>query len=89
VAHWRQDLPPGAFLDVQYEDVVADVEGAARRILAHCDLPWDEKCLSFHETNRPVRTASATQVRQPIYSSAVGRWRVYEEFLDPLLQGLG
>ncbi len=89
MAHWRRVLPPGAFLDVRYEDVVADVEGEARRILAHCGLPWDERCLNFHETDRPVRTASATQVRQPIYNNAVGRWRVYEEFLAPLLEALG
>ena len=49
----------------------------ARRIIAYCGLPWDDRCLSFHETDRPVRTASATQVRQPIYNSAIGRWRVY------------
>ncbi len=89
MAHWRNALPTGAFLDVRYEDVVADTEGAARRILAHCGLPWDDRCLAFHETDRPVRTASATQVRQPIYASAVGRWRVYEEFLGPLLTALG
>jgi tetratricopeptide (TPR) repeat protein len=89
MAHWRKILPPGRFLDVRYEDVVADTEGAARRILAHCDLPWDDRCLAFHQTDRPVRTASAPQVRQPIYRSAVGRWRVYEEFLTPLLNALG
>jgi tetratricopeptide (TPR) repeat protein len=88
MAHWRKVLPEGRMLDVRYEDVVADLEGAARRIIAHCGLPWDDRCLSFYETARPVRTASASQVRQPIYSSAVGRWRVYEEFLDPLLAGL-
>jgi tetratricopeptide (TPR) repeat protein len=87
--HWHRVLPPGRILDVRYEDVVADLEGQARRILEYCGLPWDERCLSFHETDRPVRTASATQVRQPIYKSAVGRWRVYEEFLQPLLSGLG
>jgi hypothetical protein len=89
MAHWRRVLPPRSFLDVQYEEVVADLAGVARRIIAHCDLPWDDRCLSFHETDRPVRTASATQVRQPIYSSAVGRWRVYEEFLGPLMTALG
>jgi tetratricopeptide (TPR) repeat protein len=89
MAHWRSVLPRGRILDVRYEDVVADLEGQARRIIAHCGLPWDERCLSFHETDRPVRTASATQVRQPIYNSAVGRWRVYSEHLAPLLAALG
>ena len=88
MAHWRRVLPQGRILDVRYEDVVADLESQARRIIAHCGLPWDDRCLSFHETERPVRTASATQVRQPIYTSAVGRWRVYEEFLAPLLAEL-
>jgi hypothetical protein len=87
--HWRRVLPRGKILDVRYEDVVADLEGQARRIIAHCGLPWDDRCLSFHETDRPVRTASATQVRQPIYNSAVGRWRVYAEHLGPLLGALG
>jgi tetratricopeptide (TPR) repeat protein len=88
MGHWRAVLPAGRILDVRYEDVVADLEGQARRIIAHCGLPWHDRCLSFHETDRPVRTASATQVRQPIYTSAVGRWRVYEEQLGPLLRAL-
>jgi hypothetical protein len=87
--HWHRVLPHGRILDVRYEDVVADLEGQARRIIEYCGLPWDDRCLSFHETDRPVRTASATQVRQPIYKNAVGRWRVYEEFLGPLLAELG
>jgi tetratricopeptide (TPR) repeat protein len=85
MAHWRNVLPGGRILDVRYEDVVADLGGQARRIIAHCGLPWDDRCLAFHKTDRPVRTASATQVRQPIYKSAVGRWRVYEDHLGPLL----
>jgi len=89
MAHWRRVLPAQAILDVRYEDVVDDLEAQARRIIAYCGLPWDDRCLSFHETERPVRTASATQVRQPIYKSAVGRWRVYEEQLEPLLTALG
>ncbi len=89
MAHWRRVLPRGRILDVRYEDVVADLEGQARRIINHCGLPWDERCLSFHETVRPVRTASATQVRRPIYKSAVGRWRRYEKDLGPLLSALG
>ena len=89
MAHWRRVLPAQSILEVRYEDVVADLEGQARRIIAYCDLPWDARCLSFHETERPVRTASATQVRQPIYKSAVNRWRVYEGQLAPLLDALG
>ena len=88
MAHWRRVLPKGRMLEVRYEDVVADLDGQARRIIDYCGLPWDDRCLAFHETDRPVRTASATQVRQPIYNSAVGRWKVYEEFLGPLLKEL-
>jgi tetratricopeptide (TPR) repeat protein len=88
MAHWRRVLPKERMLDVRYEDVVADLEALARRIIAHCGLPWDDRCLAFHKTDRPVRTASAIQVRQPIYASAVGRWKVYEEFLGPLLKEL-
>jgi tetratricopeptide (TPR) repeat protein len=89
MSHWRRVLPAKTILDIRYEDVVADLEKQARRIIDYCGLPWDDRCLSFHETDRPVRTASATQVRQPIYKSAVGRWRVYEGQLEPLLRGLG
>jgi len=88
MAHWHRVLPAGRILDVHYEEVVTDLEGQARRIIAHCGLPWDDRCLSFHETERPVRTASFMQVRQPIYKKAVGRWREYEEFLGPLLAAL-
>jgi hypothetical protein len=86
--HWRQVLPAQSLLDVRYEDVIGDLEGQARRIIAYCELPWDSRCLAFHETDRPVRTASATQVRQPIYTTAVGRWRAYQDRLGPLLQAL-
>ena len=88
MAHWHRVLPAGRILDVSYEETVADLEGAARRILAHCGLPWDPRCLDFHLTERVVRTASATQVRQPIYTSSVGRWRAYEPLLGPLLAEL-
>jgi tetratricopeptide (TPR) repeat protein len=87
--HWRRVLPPGVMLEVQYEDVVADLEGQARRIVAHCGLDWDEACLAFHETQRTVHTASVAQVRQPIYQSSVGRWRAYESLMQPFLEALG
>ncbi len=89
MAHWHRALPPGRILDVHYEDVVADLEGAARRMVAHCGLPWDARCLDFHRTERNVQTASAAQVRRPIYRSSVARWRKYEAFLGPLLAELG
>ena len=88
MAHWRRVLPPGRVLDVHYEDVVDDVEGAARRILAHCGLDWDARCLDFHRTERSVQTASAAQVRKPIYRDAIARWRRYERFLGPLMAEL-
>ena len=86
--HWRTVLAPDVMLDVQYEELVADLEGQARRIVAHCGLEWDPRCLAFHRTERSVRTASASQVRQPVYKSSVGRWRAYEPFLAPLLAAL-
>lgn len=89
MAHWRKVLPAGAFLDVAYEDVVNDLEGPARRMIAYCGLEWDERCLSFHRTERAVRTASAVQVRQPLFRSSLQRWRRYEGELGPLLQALG
>jgi len=88
MAHWHQVLPPGRILDVAYEDIVADLEGEARRIMAHCGLPWDARCLDFHSTERVVRTASAAQVRRPIYASSVGRRRAYQSMLGPLLAEL-
>jgi len=86
--HWRDVLPPGVMLDVRYEDLVDDVEANARRIIAHCGLDWEDGCLTFHQTRRPVRTASSAQVRQPIYRSSVGRWRPYRDLLQPLLDAL-
>jgi len=74
---------------VRYEDVIDDLEGQARRLIVHCGLDWDAACLEFHTTERPVRTASASQVRQPLYRSAVGRWRAYGALLAPLLAALG
>jgi len=86
--HWRSVLPAESFIEVQYEDIVADMETQARRLIAYCDLPWDDACLSFYKTQRNIRTASVTQVRQPIYTSSVERWRHYERFLAPLLREL-
>jgi hypothetical protein len=86
--HWEEVLPDGVMLDVRYEDVVDDIEGQARRVIAHCGLEWEEQCLAFHQTKRPVRTASVTQVRRPIYRDSVGRWRPDKALLEPLLEAL-
>ena len=88
MAHWRAVLPPNFLLEVQYEDVVANLEGQTRRMLAHCGLEWNEACLNFHQTDRAVMTASAAQVRQPIYRSSIGSWRRHEQHLRPLLEAL-
>lgn len=85
--HWHAVLP-GRVLTVQYEDLVADFDNQVRRLLDYCELPWEDACLNFHETDRPVRTASSEQVRQPIYQGAVGFWRRYEEHLDELAEVL-
>ena len=87
--HWRKVLPPGVLLDVRYEDVVEDLAGQTRRLLEFYGLPYDRRCLAFNETARPVRTPSALQVRQPLYSTAVGRSRAYEPYLGPLKAALG
>ena len=88
MAHWRRVLPPDRFFDIDYEAVVENLEGEARRLLEWLGLPWDDACLRFHETERVVRTASLVQVRKPIYRSSMGRWRNYSEHLQPLLAAL-
>ncbi len=85
MAHWRAVLPQGMVLDVRYEDLVGDLETQARRVLDHVGLDWDDRCLAFHETERPVRTASLAQVRQPIYKTSIAGWRRFEKQLAPLL----
>ncbi len=85
--HWEKNLP-GGFLTVRYEDVVEDIEAAARRILEFCGLEWENNCLEFYRTERKVETASVAQVRRPIYRSSLHRWRNYEKHLAPLLNEL-
>jgi hypothetical protein len=88
IAHWLKVLPL-RMLEVQYEDLVADLEGQSRRIISFLGLPWNAACLDFHRTERTVQTASDWQVRQPIYTRSVGRWRNYERHLGPLFEALG
>jgi tetratricopeptide (TPR) repeat protein len=89
MAHWRCVLPPGVMLEMRYEDIVDDLENSTRTLLAHCGLDWEEACLNFHETRRPVQTASSLQVRQPIYRSSVGRASIYRHLLQELEEALG
>ncbi len=81
--HWQQLIGPG-WLEIHYEDLVADPERVARQVTEHCGLSWEPACLDFHASRAPVATASATQVRQQIYTDSVGRWRHYEANLAPL-----
>jgi tetratricopeptide (TPR) repeat protein len=87
--HWREVLPKGSFYEVEYEKLVVDNENQAKALIDYCQLDWDDACLNFHKTKRIVRTASITQVRQPIYNTSVERWRKYETYLEPLLDALG
>ena len=82
--HWAEVLP-GRVLTLQYEEVVSDFEAQVRRLLDFCGLPWEEACLRFYESDRPVRTPSSEQVRQPIYDRSVAHWRHYARHLDELV----
>jgi tetratricopeptide (TPR) repeat protein len=88
MAHWRRALPL-PMLEVDYEELVAEQEVKIREIIDFCGLEWDDRCLAAHQAERAVRTASAWQVRQPIYKGSAGRWRRYERFLGPLFEALG
>ncbi|RKE35761.1 TPR repeat protein [Paraburkholderia sp. BL23I1N1] len=89
MAHWQRVLPEGTMIEVKYEELVNDLEGNVRRLLANCGLDWDERCLSFHQTTRQVNTASAAQVRRPLYKTSVRRWQPERALLQPLLEALG
>jgi hypothetical protein len=85
--HWRKVLPV-PLLEVDYEETVADLEGVARRLVAWCGLEWEPNCLEFQRAKRPVKTASAVQVRQPVFTTSVGRWKHYEQALASLFARL-
>jgi tetratricopeptide (TPR) repeat protein len=85
--YWRSVLPV-EMLEVDYEDTVSDVEATARRLVKWCGLDWEPACVAFHEGKQPVRTASVSQVRQPIYRRSVGRWQNYERSLGPVFRRL-
>lgn len=81
--HW-QGVMPNAVHEVSYEALVADPERVSRELLIHCELPWEDQCLTFHERKASVATPSAVQVKQPIYSSSINRWQHYGDTLNPL-----
>ncbi|MGB2075112.1 MAG: sulfotransferase, partial [Henriciella sp.] len=82
--HWARTLPATAYKTITYEDLVQAPESTARELVAHCGLPWDDRCMEFHKSKRSVKTASLTQVRQPIYNSSINNWRHYEHHLEGL-----
>jgi tetratricopeptide (TPR) repeat protein len=85
--HWHAVMP-GVILDVRYEDLVADPETQCRRLLAHCGLPWEDQVLDFHRSKKASTTASAMQVRRPIYKSSVQKWRNFTRELQPVVKRL-
>ena len=88
MSHWDLALPH-RILRVQHEDVIDDLEGQVRRILDYCELPFEQACIDYHETDRAVRTPSSEQVRQPIYKSGMEQWQHFAEYLSPLEEALG
>jgi tetratricopeptide (TPR) repeat protein len=84
--HWNEVFP-GEILEVQYEDVVEDTEGMARKMLEYIGVEWEPQVLAFNELDRPVKTASVWQVRQPIYKTSKAKWKRYEKHLGPLIKG--
>lgn len=86
--HWQTVLP-GRILENRYEDLISDQEGQSRRLIDHLGLPWDDACLRFFDKAGSVRTLSRWQVRQPIYTSSVKRWKNYEGKIQPLIDALG
>lgn len=85
--HWRAAMP-GVILDIRYEELVSDPEMQCRRLLAHCELPWEDQVLHFHTSTKAATTASAVQVRRPIYRSSVHKWRNFARELEPVRQRL-
>ena len=84
VRHWLATLPSHTLMVVNYEDIVRDVETSSRKIIDFLGLPWADEVLRFHESPAPSATASAVQVRRPIYASSVGKWRHHAQNLAPL-----
>jgi hypothetical protein len=86
--HWKSVLPAHVYMEINYEDIVADQAAASRRLIAFVGLPWEDEVLQFHQSPAPSATASAVQVRRPIYSSSIGKWQFYAQHLAPLRERL-
>ena len=82
---WREVLPQRMY-EIDYEKVIADQEGETRKLLHHCNLVWDDSCLNYHQADRQVHTSSMYQVRQPIYTDSVHKWKCFEKELKPLIE---
>jgi len=89
LATWRRSMPTSRYMELKYEDIVTDQENQTRRLLSFCGLSWNEACLRFHENEAPVATASSVQVRQPLYTGSIDRWKKYGSRLDGLRLALG
>lgn len=89
MAYWRKVLPPECLLEIRYEALITNLEGEAKRLAAFCGVTWDPAALDFHRTRRVVRTASAAQVRQPLFAHGIGRARAFAPHLGPLFAALG
>ncbi len=87
--HWRAVLPQGMMIELDYEHVVEDLPTQLRALLDFLELPWDQRCLDFHKTERIVRTASQSQVRVPLFRDGIGRWHPYLPYIGPLIEALG
>lgn len=88
MAHWRS-MFPGKIVDIRYEDLVANPEAVIPQIIAACGLDWDDRCMAFHQHQRSVNTTSLWQVRQPLFTSSVSKWKKFEAHLAPLIAALG
>jgi len=86
---WKEVLPSDFIFDAQYEDIVDDLEVKAKELISFCGLEWEASCLDFHKNKRIVKTASQDQVNKPIYNTSVQRWRKYEDYIQPLIDGYG
>ena len=86
--HWKSVLPAHVYMEINYEDIVGDQSAASRRLIAFAGLPWEDAVLRFHHSPAPSATASAVQVRRPVYSSSIGKWQFYAQHLAPLRERL-